>query len=250
MSSEKFVKEEPNGFVVSSSKKKKQMKVAALFSSYDCSNSIFKQYDDQLVDINPYNPSPNDYEFDMFMIEKPNAVKQVTDLVNSNKYDIVLNLCDGEPEGDTAGVEVVECLENLKIPYTGANSKYYSMTKSEMKSVANLCDVPTPAYAFVYDTDDDKEKRLEEATKTLAFPLIVKHHNGGGSLGMTEKSKVNNKEELEVEVDRIVKAYGGALIEEFVTGNLIILTVTLNYTLCCLLGILLLTGNLIVLTIT
>ena len=37
---------------------------------------------------------------------------------------------------------------------------------------------------------------LKEALQNLTFPMFVKDHNGGDSVGITEESKCNNSEEL------------------------------------------------------
>eukprot|EP00198_Chlamydomonas_reinhardtii_P014391 XP_001703728.1 predicted protein [Chlamydomonas reinhardtii] len=53
----------------------------------------------------------------------------------------------------------------------------------------------------------------------LRFPLIVKHPGGYGSVGMTKDSKVHNEEQLWKQVARFVGSFGGALVEEFITGR-------------------------------
>jgi hypothetical protein len=43
--------------------------------------------------------------------------------------------------------------------------------------------------------------------------MIVKHYQSAGSLDMTQDSKVTNKEELYVQVKRMLDLHHGALVE-------------------------------------
>jgi biotin carboxylase len=83
-----------------------------------------------------------------------------------------------------------------------------------MKLVAHSVGVKTPMFVFAYD-----DEGIEQAANTLDYPMIVKHFNGSGSIGMSKDSKVETKEKL-FEMARIMIAtYGGALIEEFIEGE-------------------------------
>ncbi len=60
---------------------------------------------------------------------------------------------------------------------------------------------------------------VEDAAQNLTFPLICKHYDGYGSIGMTKDSRVNNEEQLLVQATKFIDAYGGCLIEEFIEGK-------------------------------
>lgn len=53
----------------------------------------------------------------------------------------------------------------------------------------------------------------------LQFPMLVKHHNSYSSIGLTRDSKVHDAAELQLQAERMIDAYGGCLIEEFVEGR-------------------------------
>ena len=55
--------------------------------------------------------------------------------------------------------------------------------------------------------------------KGLRFPLIVKHPAGYGSLGLRPESRVIDAAGLRAEAARMTGEYGGALVEEFVSGR-------------------------------
>lgn len=54
--------------------------------------------------------------------------------------------------------------------------------------------------------------------KNLNYPLIVKHHNGHDSIGLSPQSKVSNLDSLIKQTRLVVDEFGGALVEEFIDG--------------------------------
>ncbi len=83
-----------------------------------------------------------------------------------------------------------------------------------MKLAAHYYGVKVPAFVFAYDDDG-----IEQAS-TLNFPLIVKHFNGSGSVGMTRNSKVNTKEELYEQARRMIKKYHVLFFVEITSQDL------------------------------
>jgi D-alanine-D-alanine ligase len=146
------------------------------------------------------------------LIEKAKCVQQILQLVKSKKYDVFVNLCDGAWDEDRAGAEVVTTLEKFNVPYTGARPAYYEPSKEQMKKAAYYAGVNTADFVFAYDMVD------VERAAGLSFPVIVKHHNGYSSIGMTRASKCENMEEARVQAKQMIDNFGGALIEEFVDG--------------------------------
>lgn len=143
------------------------------------------------------------------------AVKQVVKLIKSSKYDLFFNLCDGGWDEDRAGEEVVRTLEKFNVPFTGASSIFYEPSKENMKKICHYYGVKTPRFHFCYNTTSD----IDICVQSLKFPLIVKQYNGGNSVGMTANSKVDCKEDLHNEVERFCTTYGGALVEEYISGD-------------------------------
>lgn len=185
---------------------KKKIKICVLNPSYDNSNSIFAKYDSEYCDPSIYYKN-EDYIFENVMIKKSTASQQIRDLSRMD-YDIFLNLCDGAADEDRAGREVVELLEQYNLAFTGADSKNFESKKETQKMLAHYYDVKTPAFGFAYD-----EQEAQEIAKELRFPLIVKHHNGYGSIGMTKNSKCENLEEFKNESKRLLDQFGGEKID-------------------------------------
>lgn len=185
------------------------MRICILEGSYENSEAPFKDYDTKFV-ILPYL---QEHECEEHVIEKKTAIKQVRELVKKG-FDVFINLCDGAWEEDRPGIEVVQALERLDVPFTGATSSFYEPTREVMKLVCRYWDVKTPAWVFAENVED-----IEYAVKTLHFPLIVKHPNSYSSIGIVKASRVETEAQLRTQVLRTINAYGSALVEEFIEGR-------------------------------
>jgi D-alanine-D-alanine ligase len=184
------------------------MRLCTLVASYEQANSPFR-------DVDPY-PVPErwvpEHDWERCMVEKISAVRTVRDL-SRRGFDAFVNLCDGCWEEEQAGIDVVIELSRLGQAYTGPDARFFEPTRQALKLVCADVGVDTPRYLFAAD----RKEALFAAE--FRFPLLVKHPNGYGSLGLTPKSRVTNVDELLTQVDRMVAEYGGALIEEFVEGR-------------------------------
>jgi D-alanine-D-alanine ligase len=185
------------------------MKICVLNPSYERSESPFKGYD-PYCDPAPYCPG---HEWERCLINKATAVQQILQL-EKRGFDVFVNLCDGAWDEDRAGIEVCQALERLGLPYTGATPAFYEPTREMMKRVCHYWDIPTPRFVFAHD-----EGAVELATRWLRFPMIVKHPNSYGSIGLLRESRVEDVGQLREQVRRMLGLYGGALIEEFIAGR-------------------------------
>lgn len=112
------------------------------------------------------------------------------------------------------GKEVVETLERVGVPFTGALSHFYEPSKEAMKMVALYHGIKTANYAVCLSPEDARA-----AAARLSFPVIVKHCSGYSSIGMSRDSKCLDPAALQREVDRMVAEFGGALVEEYIAGR-------------------------------
>lgn len=148
------------------------------------------------------------------ILNKATATSTLMALINQKpSFDIFVNLCDGSWDEDRAGIEVVQLLERLNIPFTGANAKFYDPTREEMKKVAISYGCSTPAWAMIRSMAD------VHRTDQLVYPLIVKHPNSYGSIGLTPASRVVDKTSLLTQLQIMLDTYGGAMVEEFIEGR-------------------------------
>ena len=166
--------------------------------------------DDWPCDPRPYLPEA---DWTLAVLEKDTAVPQINELA-SRGFDLFFNLCDGAwDEGYTPGIEVVQTLERLGVPFTGATSEFFEPSREAMKRACRAWGVDTPAYLIARNDRD-----LERAANTLRFPLIVKHPSSYSSIDLTRASRVMSAEALFERGRMMIAKYAGALIEEFIDG--------------------------------
>lgn len=180
-------------------------RIAVLTSSFEGSKVPFKDLDPR-ADPARYLPA---HDWSHFEIAKSTAVRQVADIARQG-FDVIVNLCDGAWDEDRAGIEAVQTLERLNVPFTGAGSGFYDPSREAMKMACRAAGVLFPNYVV-----NDAARALDE----LRFPMIVKHPNGYSSVGMTRESRVTSPEALKRECARVMEAFGAALIEEFIEGR-------------------------------
>ncbi|MGB1129009.1 MAG: D-alanine--D-alanine ligase, partial [Haloferula sp.] len=128
-------------------------------------------------------------------------------------FDVFFNLCDGAADEDSPGIEVVETLERLAVPFTGATSGFYEPTREEMKAACRRAGIATPAHVLARSEAD-----VERAAADLRFPLFVKHHSSYASVCLSRASKVMSPAGLRRQARKIMSRFGAALIEEYIEG--------------------------------
>ncbi len=131
------------------------------------------------------------------------------------KVDMVLNISEGF-RGRNRESQVPAILDLYQIPFIGSDALSLGVTLD--KVVAKKCFIADgiPTARYFKATPDDNLNELN----TIGFPLFVKTLHEGTSKGITEKSKVENFEQLKTQVEHIWYNYGQpALVEEFIKGT-------------------------------
>lgn len=134
------------------------------------------------------------------------------------KIHFVFNLCDEGLNNDARKeLHIPSLLEQLNIPYTGAGpqSLAYCYDKSLTNGIAEKIGVPTPKSILIKPGDS-------EFDIPFGFPLIVKPNFGDSGFGITQKSVVNNTEELLNAISDVRSKFGydkPILVEEFLNGK-------------------------------
>jgi len=166
--------------------------------------------DDWPCDPRPYLPEA---DWDLLTLEKESCVSEVVK-ASQNGYDVFFNLCDGACDEGRVGIEVVQTLEDLDVPFTGATSPTFEPSREAMKRVCRAWGVDTPAYVIARSDAD-----VERAARTLRFPLFVKHPSSYASYGITPASRVKTRAQLVEQASIARRAFGAALIEEYIDGT-------------------------------
>lgn len=165
-------------------------------------------------EIEDYNPSVllRSYEHD-FVTVRPPVEEFVRELSSQKTYDVFLNIYEGEEDDDHTAFEMVQTLEKLNLPFTGADVNFYNPTREHMQAAAERNGI-----YFARGFNAKVEADLDRA-RSLRFPLIVKHPNSFASEGLNPASKVTSFDELHAQFLRNQKEYGSARVEEFIEGR-------------------------------
>ncbi len=155
------------------------------------------------------------HEWKMYNVKRP-ALDFIRDIAMREEYDVYLNLCDGSADEDRPGIDVVQALEALNLPFTGSDSVFYAPTREQTQMMAQRKNIGFPR-GLEAKTGDNVEKMVSKVG--LRFPMIVKHHESYASVGMTKESRVENMEQLRTRFDLMCAQFGSARIEEFIVGR-------------------------------
>lgn len=171
-------------------------------------------------EIEDFNPAPflKDHEWEMVTLVAP-VFENIKAIADQNKFDVYLNVCEGyelgeEDETTYHGIEVVQTLEKLNLPFTGAGSKFYDPTREHMQEVADANGI---GFAKGYQVRSVEE--AEKLVKNLRYPIMVKHPKSYGSTGMFKDSRAETVEQVKAQVNRVCAEFGAARMEEFIIGK-------------------------------
>jgi len=172
----------------------------------------------QDFDVSPYL---KEYDYEFITVRSP-VMDVLRELKDRNEFDVYLNVCEGyemddedsDDEDAYEGIEVVNALEVLRLPFTGANSKLFDPTREEMQAAADANGVGFAKGYRVHSVEEAKN-----LVGNLRFPVMVKHPKSYGSTGMIKESRCDSFEEVLAQVERVCKTYGAARMEEFIVGK-------------------------------
>ena len=135
--------------------------------------------------------------------------------IEEARLDFVFNLCEALHNSLHLESHAAALMDVLQIPFSGSKASTLSLCvdKILVKKLFEYHEIPTPAWDYAYSVD-------EEINPELRYPLIVKPADTDNSYGITSESVVTNKEELLIQLDKVINGYGRpALIEEFIDGD-------------------------------
>ncbi len=132
---------------------------------------------------------------------------EVKALIRSYSIDAAFIALHGEFGEDGKCQQI---LEELRIPYTGSGpaASFLSLDKSLSKKVFVKNGITTPRFS-VYS-------RLKDIPEDIEFPIVVKPHFSGSSLGV---SIVRRESELKEAVRKAFSYNSKVIIEEYIAGR-------------------------------
>lgn len=143
-----------------------------------------------------------------------NVLQLCKDLVNSKRWDMVFNICEGL-HGIGREAQVPALLDAYRIPYVFSGPLLLSLTlhKAMTKRVIRDAGIPTPDF-FVVSNEQ------EIAKVQLPFPLFVKPLAEGTGKGIDARSVINDRVQLEsVCRDLLNRFRQPVLVETFLSGR-------------------------------
>ncbi|MCC6568217.1 MAG: hypothetical protein IT315_03160 [Anaerolineales bacterium] len=173
--------------------------------------------DEKIEDFNP-TQFMEGYDWEFVTMTNP-VMDTLRALGVRNEFDVYINLCEGYEKDDHdeegyEGIDVIKALEELNLPFTGADSTFFDPTREQMQAAADAHGV---GFAKGYRVSSPVEaKRLVES---LRYPIMVKHPQSYGSTGMIKESRCDSLEEVLAQVERVCAEYGAARMEEFIVGR-------------------------------
>jgi D-alanine-D-alanine ligase len=185
------------------------MRICVLDEVYDCP-AWEAPPDDWRVDPTPFLKN---HHWTVEGLAKETAVARLNQLSRKG-IDLFFNLCGGAWDEESPGIEVVQTLERLNVPFTGATSEFYEPSREAMKRVCSAWGIKFPDYVLARNDQD-----VQRAAETLTFPLIVKHPSSYSSIDLTKDSRVSTGSALRTRARTMMEKYGAALIEEFIRGR-------------------------------
>lgn len=173
--------------------------------------------DEKIEDFNP-TQFMEGYDWEFVTMKKP-VMDTLRALEARKEFDVYINLCEGYEKVDLGehgyeGLEVVKALEELNLPFTGADSTFFDPTREEMQAAADAHGV---GFAKGYRVSSTAE--AQRLVGSLRYPIMVKHPQSYGSTGMVKESRCESLEELLTQVERVCSEYGAARMEEFIVGR-------------------------------
>ncbi len=173
--------------------------------------------DEKMEDFNP-TQFMEGYDWEFVTMKKP-VMDTLRALDARKEFDVYINVCEGYEKDDLGAegyefVDVIKALEELNLPFTGADSTFFDPTREQMQAAADAHGV---GFAKGYRVNSkDEAKRLVEG---LRYPIMVKHPQSYGSTGMIKESRCDSLEEVLAQVERVCAEYGAARMEEFIVGR-------------------------------
>lgn len=145
----------------------------------------------------------------------------ISRLVHSSvgRSAVFLNLCDGIETDGYPGYSVVEYLEKNGIPFTGAGTFFYanSTSKTILKTMMLKAQVPT--LPFVVVRPDHFALDLQEASRVVGYPLIIKPSVSYGSMMISTSSVVDDENQASLYITGLEGYKDEIFLESFLAGR-------------------------------
>ena len=146
-----------------------------------------------------------------------NDLKRLERLLRRSRPDVIFNLVEFFHDDSELETAVAAVFDLYRIPYTGSPpfALGLCLRKGITKRVLQDHGVPTPRFRILYEPKVPKRLGLK-------YPLIVKPAWEDASAGLDKNSVIRDPENLQLlieQVKRVYTEYGAVMIEEFIEGR-------------------------------
>ncbi len=150
-----------------------------------------------------------------------NSYSEMIIKIKELKPDIVFNGLHGA-EGEDGRIQSLLALEN--IPFTGSaqRASAISMDKYISGIIASYIEIKLPNRRLIYK---DYEYDFESIIQNVGFPMVIKPNDSGSSVGI---SIINKESELEESLRHAFMYSEKAIIEQFIDGRELTVTILGN----------------------
>ena len=150
-----------------------------------------------------------------------NSYSEMINKIKEIKPDIVFNGLHGA-EGEDGSIQSLLALEN--IPFTGSaqRASAISMDKYISGIIANYIKIKLPKRRLIYK---DYEYDYNSIIKYIGFPMVIKPNDSGSSVGI---SIINKEDELAESVEHALKFSEKAIVEQYIDGRELTVTILGN----------------------
>jgi len=175
-------------------------------------NQVYSREDIEAVEIMQKALAElGDYDFTYL-----NNHTTLIDDLRKNRPEFVLNFCDTGFKNEAAReLQIPGLLEMLEIPYSGSGPVCLSWCydKALVRALSKSIGLPVPDECYLKMNAPNQE--LPDM-----FPALIKPNTGDGSVGITQKAVVQNREEAQAYLEVMRQQWPGrdALMQEFLSG--------------------------------
>ncbi|HEX2963787.1 MAG TPA: D-alanine--D-alanine ligase [Ignavibacteriales bacterium] len=124
--------------------------------------------------------------------------------------------------GEDGTIQSLLELRGVKYTGSGVLASSLAMDKSMTKIMFQHYGVMTPKWFVVTPGDYDEAVAKDKVNKVLGYPCVIKPNEGGSTIGLTI---CNNENEIDAAVKLALKYSESAVVEEFIPGREVTVTV-------------------------
>ncbi|MFN0201287.1 MAG: hypothetical protein ACKVTZ_07190 [Bacteroidia bacterium] len=163
----------------------------------------------------------NDFRVEIFEVDSLDSLEKILELQDAHSLILPNAYYVNRYEGSEETVWMADVIEAYNLPYIGSGSKTLQdvLQKDICQSILKENNLPIPQFAMIRQSQAGNEKAILEASE-LTYPAVVKLNSESGSMGMEEKSLVENQDAAIAQIREMMQRYqSDVIVEEFLPSD-------------------------------